>query len=196
MSSFTAREKRLGLRNKKSQQNICFTWEWRPLNARQFNNEELDKSLNLPVVQVFLYEAKNVYDDRFDMHPSTTRKASRQTRKPDEIKTVNLTLAQTWSYLCDENGRTTFGHCIKSAFVGRTLLSEGTYVYLYSVDGKLQLGQEDEKTCLGSKREVHYIDVREQRREDTFDQGKRTETYFSQSLLRSCNRDITLDQRF
>eukprot|EP00794_Sanderia_malayensis_P018785 gene18785-20676_t len=108
----------------------------------------------LPTVQIFLYKAKHLYDDRF----SIFEKQNMDERDEDEkiiaceMISFNLSLARAWSSRqpCKTD------NCL---FIKQVYLKPGNHVYLYRINGEFQLADEDNATILGTKRKVNFINV-------------------------------------
>ena len=124
---------------------------------------ELD--IAIPKVEVVLYKARDINDDRFNMI-----KNSNFINNEHEVMIFELAIAQNWITPCDQSGTAHTANCHDAKMIKQVLLKPGSYVYLYRVNGSFQLGQDDKLTVLATKRKVHYVDVR---RENTvsYEQG-------------------------
>eukprot|EP00112_Aurelia_sp_Birch-Aquarium-sp1_P008211 Seg190.19 transcript_id=Seg190.19/GoldUCD/mRNA.D3Y31 product="hypothetical protein" protein_id=Seg190.19/GoldUCD/D3Y31 len=127
---------------------VVFAWN--------FTNE-LD--IAIPNVEVVLYKAKDINDDRFKMINN-----SNFIDNESEVMIFELAIAQSWITPCDQSGKVHTANCHDAKMIKQVLLKPGSYVYLYRVNGSFQLGKGDKLTVLATKRKVHYVDVR---REDT-----------------------------
>ena len=135
---------------------VCFFW----------NLPEEDEA-PLPKVEVILYRARDVFDDRFRCLSENEESLT----DGDGLKVINLALAQRWVYECDQDGSVSNPKCKESAFMRRVFLKQGTYIYLYRVNGSLTVSGDDKVTKLATKREVNFIDVRSEP-QDYCDQGE------------------------
>ena len=133
---------------------VVFTW-----------NLTNELNIAIPKVEVVLYKARDINDDRFKMI-----KTSNSINDENEVMIFELAIAQNWITPCDQSGTAHTANCHDVKMIKQVLLKPGSYVYLYRVNGSFQLGQDDKLTVLATKRKVHYVNVR---REDavSYDQG-------------------------
>ena len=115
--------------------------------------------------EVLVYRAADIFDDRFHL--------IEQGQNVENMLVIKLGLAQQWMYHCEEDGKTESAHCNAASMIKRVLLKQGTYLYMYRINGELKLNTDDKVTMLATKREVNYIDV-PQDDEDVSYQGNST----------------------
>ena len=109
---------------------------------------------NIPKqAEVLAYRAADIFDDRFH--------SIEQGQNADNMLVIKLGLAQQWTYYCTEDGGTSAAFCKSASMMRRVLLKQGTYLYMYRINGELKLNVNDKVTRLATKREVNYIDVRQ-----------------------------------
>ena len=101
--------------------------------------------------EVLVYRAADIFDDRFHL--------VEQGQNVDNMLVIKLGLAQQWIYHSDESGKVESAHCEAASMMKRVLLKQGTYLYMYRINGELKLNIDEKVTRLATKREVNYIDV-------------------------------------
>ena len=103
--------------------------------------------------EVLLYRAADIFDDRFQRIEDG--------EDVENFMIIKLGLAQQWMYSCKEDCNINAAHCQEASMIKRVLLKQGTYIYLYRINGALKVNLNDNVTKLATKREVNYIDVRQ-----------------------------------
>ena len=120
---------------------------------------------------VLVYRAADIFDDRFHL--------IEQGQSVENMLVLKLALAQQWMYCCKEEGSIESARCRAASMIKRCLLKQGTYIYMYRINGELKVNDNEKVTRLATKRVVNYIDVRQDVAEHSY-QGNRT---FNSSYL-------------
>jgi len=120
-------------------QAVLFSWELKSIIPNQ--------------AEVLAYRAADIFDDRFH--------SIERGQSVENMLVIKLGLAQQWTYYCTEGGGTSAACCKSASMMRRILLKQGTYLYMYRINGELKLNVHDKVTRLATKREVNYIDVRQ-----------------------------------
>ena len=120
-------------------QAVLFSWELKSIIPNQ--------------AEVLAYRAADIFDDRFH--------SIERGQSMENMLVIKLGLAQQWTYYCTEDGGTSAACCKSASMMRRILLKQGTYLYMYRINGELKLNVHDKVTRLATKREVNYIDVRQ-----------------------------------
>lgn len=121
---------------------VLFSWNL----AHDRSNDSLMEA------EVFLYRACDIFDDRFQ--------SLEESQNEDNTMRFKLGLAQKWTYAYRDDGIINASQCKEASMMKRVLLKQGTYVYLYRINGLLQVNKGDMITTLATKRTVNYVDVR------------------------------------
>ncbi len=115
-----------------------------------YNLKENHRNTGFPKVEVVLYAANDLYDDRYkhlEGGDSTLAHAN--------TAVFSLALAPEWK----NNDTDADEQCNESLYIKHVFLKPGSYVYMYRINGAFHLNDKDKATILGSKRKVHYVEI-------------------------------------